>query len=140
MNTAKPASAAGTTLSSLATEGEGSLVAAVERDYPLASKAVCNPWTYEWAHLPSIRAVWSESLEGFVDVDWRSACYHWYLRVCAFELVRTDHEGGEPPAAFGAGDSGGPTGAAVGTSRKSTRYSTGPLMVATVVSWRAENL
>lgn len=109
MNTAKLSAAAGTSLSAFAGEAESGLVLAVERDFPLAAKAICDPWNADWAHLPSTHAVWSEPLECFINIDWRGEDHHWYLRVCAFELLRTDGEGDDPCAARLAGPGGGPS-------------------------------
>jgi len=140
MNTAKITDDVGPTLSAFATEAEGALVVAVERDFPLAAKAICDPSASEWANLPSTRAVWAEAPETFAYVDWRSDRFHWYLRVCAFELLRTDSEGGEPPAVRTFGGGGGPTGAtAIGPSHEN-RYDVNRKPVAAADSLREENL
>ena len=129
MNTAKLATAAGTALSALAAAAELPLVAAVERDFPAAANAVVDPWNADWAHLPSTRPVWSESLERFVDVNWRNENYHWYLRVCAFELLRTDREGDNPAVRAGVSPSRGPNPPAAAAARPPVPYepTTGPV-------------
>lgn len=68
-------------------------------------------------------------LEQFVNVNWRSDGFHWYLRVCAFELLRSDGEGDTscPVLSSGPGpDSGWPRRWATWPSRASTGGACGP--------------